>query len=231
MKKQDRNPVVSIMLATIGCYKSSVVSCVVISLGLLTVTYLLGYASQFAWEISIVSFVQSWDSYWVDTLMQAFSPSHLLVTAPLLVIAIITLFLKRLWKEGWVLIAATTLGLFTVWTLKSLISRPRPTEDLVHVMEQASGYSFPSGHVTHYVIFLGTLTFIASEKINSEFLRYFIKIAVLLVLVCIGLSRIYLGAHWPSDVLGGYLLGTLVTVITTCVWRYSSKIPSPCNNS
>lgn len=231
MKKQDKNPIVNIILPDSRFYKSGVVYCIVISLCLLTITYVIGYFGQSTWEISIISLVQFSGPSWLDTLMKALSPSHLFVTAPLLVIATTILFLGRWWRDGWALIAGTSLGFFTVWTLKTLISRPRPTEDLVYVMEQSSGYSFPSGHVTHYVIFLGTLTFIASEKINSGIVRHFIKIAVLLVLVCVGLSRIYLGAHWPSDVLGGYLVGTLVTLITTCARRNFSKNPPTFRNS
>ena len=86
------------------------------------------------------------------------------------------------------------------------------------MIEEADGYSFPSGHVMHYVVFLGTLAFVLSTSVKPGVNRWLIQGAVLAVLMVIGLSRVYLGVHWPSDVLGGYAVGAVVAAGTIWVW-------------
>ena len=110
-------------------------------------------------------------------------------------------------------------GFVTLTALKALVSRPRPPEELVQVIEQAGGYSFHSGHVTHYVVFLGTLALILSASMRPGLSRWLVQAGVLAVLVAIRLSRVYLGVHWPSDVVGGYVVGAAVVAGAFWVWR------------
>lgn len=91
--------------------------------------------------------------------------------------------------------------------LKMVISRPRPiVSALVPVYRNTVTQSFPSGHVTFYVCFFGFLFFVAFALLprGSTARRLALTVTALPVLL-IGLSRIYLGAHWPSDTLGAYL--------------------------
>ena len=103
--------------------------------------------------------------------------------------------------------------------LKMLIARPRPSVDLVQVIEPTDGYSFPSGHVMYYVVFLGTLTFILLTEMESGLGRRIALGALVLALASIGLSRIYLGVHWLGDVVGGYVFGAVVTAGAIWIWR------------
>ena len=88
---------------------------------------------------------------------------------------------------------------------KHLIGRSRPTE--LKLIEQG-GYSFPSGHTMFAVCVYGYLFYLAITKIKNKILRYTVSILLLLVILSIGVSRIYVGVHFASDVLAGYLLGT-----------------------
>jgi undecaprenyl-diphosphatase len=90
--------------------------------------------------------------------------------------------------------------------LKLLIARPRPTHDLIPIYRELSTNSFPSGHVTFYVCYFGFLFFVAYAllKHGSTVRRITLTLAALPVLL-VGFSRVYLGAHWPSDTLGSYL--------------------------
>ena len=63
------------------------------------------------------------------------------------------------------------------------------------MIEEADGYSFPSGHVMHYVVFLGTLAFVLSTSVKPGVNRWLIQGAVVAVLMAVGLSRVYLGVH------------------------------------
>jgi undecaprenyl-diphosphatase len=94
--------------------------------------------------------------------------------------------------------------------LKILIARPRPTADLVGFAYRSDELSFPSGHVMFYVCFFGFLFFAAYALLprGSNVRRAALVLSALPVLL-IGLSRVYLRAHWPSDTLGAYVLGGL----------------------
>ena len=181
--------------------------------------YTASVIDQFPGEVAAASWVQSWHTSWLDTTMQALSPDHRFVTAPLLAMAVIALIWKGRRMECGLVLGATAVGFVTLTALKALVSRPRPPEELVQVIEQAGGYSFPSGHVTHYVVFLGTLALILSASMRPGLSRWLVQAGVLAVLVAIRLSRIYLGVHWPSDVVGGYVVGAAVVAGAFWVWR------------
>ena len=104
--------------------------------------------------------------------------------------------------------------------VKVLIDRPRPSQPLVLVLQHATGNSFPSGHVMSYVAYWGTLfTFSLILFRGKRWWRIALLIISALFVVLVGPSRIYLGDHWASDVLGGYLLGGLW--VWVCLWIYT----------
>ncbi len=95
------------------------------------------------------------------------------------------------------------------WMVKRLIRRPRPTEELVTVARVINEPSFPSGHVMHYINWFGLLTYLLTANWRSGKLRNFLITLCISMIALIGPSRIYLGAHWPSDVMAGYVYGGL----------------------
>lgn len=104
--------------------------------------------------------------------------------------------------------------------VKDLIQRPRPISSLVNVYATLTSYSFPSGHVMFYLGFFGFVWFLAFSLLKPSLRRGFLLAFFGILIVLIGVSRIYLGEHWASDVLGAYLLAslTLVAIIQFYIW-------------
>ena len=93
--------------------------------------------------------------------------------------------------------------------VKRVIKRPRPNRELVSVVRVINEPSFPSGHVMHYTNFYGLLIYLLATNWKPGRLRNALIAFCTGMIATIGPSRIYLGAHWPSDVMAGYLYGGL----------------------
>jgi len=110
-----------------------------------------------------------------------------------------------------VMVLAFALNPVAEWILKVLVHRPRP--DLL-LLGRARGFSFPSGHVMASIGFYGMLPLLAWEAAASSRFRVAVALTGAAVVLAVGFSRIYLGVHWFTDVVGGYLVGTVVVVST-----------------
>ena len=106
----------------------------------------------------------------------------------------------------------TNLGIVTILNqiIKFIMQRPRPTE--FRIIEE-TGYSFPSGHSMVSMAFYGYLIYLIYKYVKNKYLKRTL-IIILSVLICIiGVSRIYLGVHYTSDVLGGFLISFAYLII------------------
>ena len=104
------------------------------------------------------------------------------------------------------------LGIVTILNqiIKFIMQRPRPTE--FRIIEE-TGYSFPSGHSMVSLAFYGYLVYLIYKYINNKHLKRTLIIMLSILICTIGASRIYLGVHYTSDVLGGFLISMAYLII------------------
>lgn len=110
-------------------------------------------------------------------------------------------------------------GAYAVGTaLKELVARPRPTLAEVWVYQPLGEHAFPSNHVLTFAALFGSLTYLAWTAGRRDRLRWPITLASGWAIALVGPSRVYLGAHWPTDVVAGYLLAALWLWIVLSAW-------------
>jgi undecaprenyl-diphosphatase len=140
---------------------------------------------------------------WLDAPMRAITAlGYYYVVVPLMIVAI-AVFLNLGRKLSALLLAISTCGgLLLTFLLKDVFERARP--ELFESGYTASFYSFPSGHATVAVGFYGTLAVLVAYRLGGLW-RWGVALAGLFLILSIGYSRLYLGVHYPTDILAGYL--------------------------
>ena len=157
----------------------------------------------------LIEYVVGHRTPWLTTAMRTVSVlGSTVVLIPMVVV--IGLWAHRRGK-GWrplVVLAMAQGGSVVLYDLvKVLVGRPRPyIEPLIVTV---TGYAFPSGHATQAVAVCGALAFLVSGWTGRWSVKVGAWAAAAVVALVVGLSRVYLGVHWPSDVIGGWVLGGL----------------------
>ena len=130
-------------------------------------------------------------------------------TIPIICIVIILLLIVKD-KYRYVLGITTITTLLSNQLIKHIIMRPRP--DHLRLIKQ-NGYSYPSGHSMISIAVYGFLIYYVYHKVKNKVLKIALIILLSLLIILIGISRIYVGVHYPSDVLGGYTLSLLIIIV------------------
>lgn len=128
----------------------------------------------------------------------------------LITITILLLIIVKNKKIG--LLTLTNLVTITILNqiLKFILRRPRPTE--FRIINE-TGYSFPSGHSMISMAFYGFLIYLIYKNIKNKYLKTTLIIILSLLIIAIGISRIYLGVHYVSDVIGGFLISISYLIV------------------
>lgn len=118
------------------------------------------------------------------------------------------MLIRRYADAGMVLAGLVLIGVGN--GLKLVVDRPRPGYDLFDSVQ--SSLSFPSGHALLAVIIGGVLVYLVGRWVETLALRRTIQLALIVTVLAMGASRVYLGVHWPSDVIGSYVFGLMALV-------------------
>lgn len=131
------------------------------------------------------------------------------VIIPVTIISIIYFWKKR---ESKYIVINLAIIFASNQILKRIIARPRPDE--FRIVEE-TGYSFPSGHSMISMAFYGLFIYLIYKKINNKYLKWTLIILLSILIILIGVSRIYLGVHYASDVCAGFLLSIAYIIAFT----------------
>ena len=199
-----------------------------IALGLLAALlslFLFGWIAQemregdtAAFDFAVRSWVHQFASPAMTRAMIAISKLGYSILIVELVLAL-AVFLSLRWRRAAAWLAISMSGALVLdLTLKYAFRRPRPP---VFFGAEPHSYSFPSGHALCSFCFYGVMAGLIAARVQTRALRIAVWIAAALLVIAIGVSRVYLGMHYPSDVLGGYLAAAIwvSTLLVLDRWR------------
>lgn len=127
------------------------------------------------------------------------------------VLIVAFIFYCKQWKlESYLMLGNLTIAGLLIVTFKNIYQRPRP--EILHLVEE-KGFSFPSGHSLAVTIMVGTLIVIFSQRIKNQLWKRIVQILLGFYLLSVLVSRVYLGVHYPSDVLASLCVGLGVLFI------------------
>ncbi|OYT72806.1 MAG: hypothetical protein CFK52_04120 [Chloracidobacterium sp. CP2_5A] len=188
----------------------------------------VAHPQPFAWEVTLTRSVQR--QAWLCLPLQAISwPGNSVLAQGSCLLLACGLLARHGWAQEARALAYVGVGAF-LWNiaLKALVGRSRPTGEIVQLHVAANGWSFPSGHVMFYTAFYGGMALFAQSKLSPSVKRASL-IALCATLVGLaGVSRVFLGAHWPTDVAAGYGYGLAwLLLIGRPLWQANPQGGAP----
>jgi len=139
-------------------------------------------------------------------------------------VVLIMLMWQRNWRAAGYWVAAVAFGQLVATLFKLILQRPRPIPELY---DGISAFAFPSGHATMSMVVYGFLAVLIAHQFSALH-RWLAYALAALLITSIAVSRLYLGAHWLSDVLGGLSLGLVwISLLGIAYFRHPAKVPLP----
>ena len=144
------------------------------------------------------------------------------------VLIVAFIFYRKQWKlESYLMLGNLTLAGILIVTFKNIYQRPRP--EILHLVEE-KGFSFPSGHSLAVTLLIGSLIIIVGQRVKDRTVKLILQFLLGIYLVSVIISRVYLGVHYPSDVLASLCLGLGILFIEfpfydklRFQWRFTGK--------
>jgi undecaprenyl-diphosphatase len=186
-------------------------------IGFVAVAALAGTHDSFPGDVWLAQRFQDLDSPVVSFMLDlpeeiSDPPLILAVWAIATVVVLVTIG----WQQALLLVAAFAVRMSN-GQMKEVVGRPRPSLDLVSSDHQSSGLSFPSGHAGSAILLYGLLFYFATVYIKNKAWRTAAQVFCGWVIVSTGLERVYVGDHWPSDVVGGFWFAGLALAVLIAI--------------
>src|ERR1051326_6493605 len=225
-KKHDAHPVaapeVPVVSRPVRRYRARMFQGYIVAatVGFAVLFFYARHVAYFRFDLSVARWMQGWHTFWLDVLMHSVSELGFSPLAPIFVVfpMAFVYILGLKWETVMLLLASAGVGVLNAG-VKLIVQRQRPTADLVNVFSVLNDYSFPSGHVLLFTAFLGFLLFLIYTLTPRSWVRTFGLSMLGVLIALVGVSRVYLGQHWPSDVIGAYLLGSLWLALMIYLYR------------
>lgn len=177
----------------------------------LIITILVVTKNTISFDETIYQFLIKLRSPFFDTFFKTIT--KLANPIPVIILlAIVGIFLKR--NDEILLSTNVLITLLMNQLLKHIIQRPRP--DHLRLIKE-SGYSYPSGHSMIAACLYATLIYIILKRIKDKKIKRLLISLLTIIIILIGCSRIYVGVHYPSDILGGYFLTLSIIIVTSTI--------------
>jgi len=175
-------------------------------------------------DVVITHAVQGVHASWFHSLLQPFNRLGFPPVVDIVYgsVAVIIFLAGRRWAAA----SCAFSGIGTAalnFITKAIVARPRPPLELVHVERQITNSTFPAGHVLNFAPFAGFLAYLALVRLAPSWRRTALITMLAVAIALMGVARIDSGEHWTSDVLGGYLLGSLWLAATIWFYRWGER--------
>lgn len=206
------------MLRTLNRH-AGYIPCALLLIGAIAISYFAHQHATFAGDLRIYNWLQDIESPAFDASMKTINFMGIRVLTPFAVsFCVLALWLLRRRAEA-LFVGLSLLGYAFTLVVKVMIDRPRPpiVETETNWM-LIPGPSFPSGHVMHFVLFYGLLVYLVPFLFKGRAAQLTLQIVLVLLIISAAPAVIYAGRHWPSDALGGYVIGGLF--LAALIWGY-----------
>ena len=180
---------------------------------------MIGYSNILKpFDLNVISYNQNLENEWLTKFYKMITIiADTYQSAIITILLVALLYIKKYYREALFLTVTMSACGLAMPLLKNIFSRERPN---FHRLIEISGYSFPSGHTTSATTMYLTLAIVVLSIMN-KLNKYFIFSIAVIGIVIIGSSRIYLGVHYPTDVMAGICLG--ISIVSTVYVLYYSN--------
>jgi membrane-associated phospholipid phosphatase len=194
---------IAIAIATIASF--AVMGIFIVALGLL-ITHVLEHGFIGVWDHHVIQwFDRHRSAHWNRITGDLTNIADTFEVAGVAAIVTIVVLFRRWGRHAFLLVAGLAIELSVYITANKIVARPRP--DVSHLGGTPSTYSFPSGHTAATVVLYGGIAVIVMVATTRWWPRIVMWTLAVVLTVAIGLSRVYRGEHYPTDVVAGLLLG------------------------
>jgi undecaprenyl-diphosphatase len=201
-----------------------------LSLLFLCLSLLAHHPALAAWDRQVTLWLQACRSSALDRLVIAVTRLGDFRWLAALCLGVAAALLRGGRPWGALLCAATLLVFPLNGLLKHWVGRPRPAGDAITILLPAVGLSFPSGHAMSAAVVYGCVGLMAWLHLTRPLARWTALLGCTFLALAVGLSRVYLGVHWFSDVLGGWVAGLLLLLLLAQLHRRLAKPEMPPSN-